>query len=182
MKDHVAGGLRHWMPSSEAEVALLESRAKTLAAQELDEKKMGGETFLRFYLGSKEQYGIPYECLDEILPCKIISKVPCAPDYIAGIIDRRGELLTVMDPKQFFHLDTSDASKDINVVVVKQNKKTLGLLVNEIAGQEEYHLDQLTSPLEMAKASSMEYVKGIWQGKIAILNIPFLFLTHLEKS
>ena len=144
-------------------------------AAELAQVEQSGETaervkFLRCRLGPAEWYGIPYRWLDEILHVNGIVAVPGTPTFIAGVINNHAELLTVLDPRYFFHTRACDRGKEARIVVVRGEGLRVGLLVDEIVGNEDYDplgLDQAIASEGVAKP---EYISGIHQGRVTMLD------------
>jgi len=68
---------RSLMPTSAKDKAVLKQRAAMLAGEADDEYRTDkGEGYLRLRLGKTEEYGIPYEYLDEVLYVSAISRIP----------------------------------------------------------------------------------------------------------
>ncbi len=164
------------MPKSEEAVRLLQARAKQLAAQEIDTKKDHGVAFIRFRLGENESYGISYQYVQQILHHALVAQPPFVPHFIAGVINWRGALITVVDLIKFFHPNRSNgSSKQDNefVIVVQANTITLGLLAHRVDGSEAYLPSQLSVPLSSADIANPAYILGLHHGT-AIINVDAL--------
>ncbi len=61
-----------------------------------------------------------------------ITPVHRAPDYVRGVINLRGEIVTVIDLHQKFGIPPSEAHDDIQVVVVRYEEECIALLVDTI--------------------------------------------------
>ncbi len=165
---------RSLMPDTKEARQTLKQRA--LAMAQLEEKvdiHQYGE-FLRFRLGDKEEYGIPYEHLDEILSMPVITQVPCTPAHIAGVVNRRGEVLTVLDLQPFFMTHETDKTTEARIIVVSSEDVQLGILVDEVITNERYALDKLAPALVSTGVSNLNYVKGIYGGRVTMLNVDAL--------
>ncbi len=161
------------MPTDPAIIAILKSRARLLAAgQESTQVESTLEQYLRVRLGPIEGYGIPYSVLDEIMYVGNLAKVPCTPAHIAGVINQRGGLLTVLDLRAFFRTSTDTQKQEARIVVVKCQDIRAGLLVDAIEGNELFSPSELTPPLKSDGVTNMDYVQGIFGGDVTMLNIP----------
>ena len=83
-----------------------------------------------FRLGDR-LYGIDLEAVREILPVRRATRVPGAPAYIAGLINVRGTIVTVLDLGS--RLDgNSSLAADGSVILVEHRQKLVGIAVSEV--------------------------------------------------
>ena len=166
---------RSFLPDSEKERDILRQRAVAMAKDAVEANSADHrEEYLRLRLGDKEEYGIPYEYLDEILYLTTITQVPCTPSHIAGVVNRRGEMLTVLDLQSFFHTRKTDNLSDARIIVVSGHNMRIGILVDEVISNDRYIPDQLAPALVSAGVTNIDYIKGIYDGKVAMLNMDAL--------
>lgn len=162
------------MPKGREAQSVLQQRARLLAASPETQRAQATQRYVRFRLGSSELYGIPYAHLEEIIRCADVTRVPCTPPGIAGVTNYRGELLTLLDLKQFFRTDEAPPGEDTQAVVVHAGRALCGLVVDDIEGDAEYAADSLEPPLSSGGVSNMDHVLGVHQGRVTILNIAAL--------
>jgi purine-binding chemotaxis protein CheW len=159
------------MPQDVATRKILEERARAIAkpaSQQLHEMR---DQYLRFRLGAVERYGIPYHYLEELVYVGNLTRVPCTPAFVAGVVNHRGELLTILDLKQFFRMSALALDDEARIIVVKHAGMRVGLLVDAVDGNEEYQDIELSPPLISEGVSNMEYVLGIHIGSVTLLNL-----------
>lgn len=168
------------MPKSEQELRILRARAEELAKPELDLSENNGIDYVRFRLGHDESYGISYQYVCEILHQVPVSRPPCIPHFISGVINWRGILITVVDLIKFFH-STSAKYDNEYIIVMHVSDITLGILVKQIEGSKTYQPSQLSSPLSSVKVTNPEYILGLHQSITAILNAEVL-VSNLSKE
>lgn len=163
------------MPQDSATRKVLEERALALAkpAGQQQQHELRDQ-YLRFRLGAVERYGIPYHYLEELLYVGNLARVPCTPAFVAGVVNYRGELLTILDPKQFFRMPALAFGDEARIIVVKHAGMRAGLLVDAVDGNEEYQDSELSPPLSSEGVSNMEYVLGIHDGCVTLLNLKAL--------
>ena len=87
--------------------------------------------WVTFRLGD-EIYGIDVLQVQEVLRITEISPVPGAPDYVLGIINLRGNVVTVIDARNRFGLPPKE-SDDASRIVVDAFEKVVGLLVDNVS-------------------------------------------------
>ncbi|PWY55726.1 chemotaxis protein CheW [Legionella qingyii] len=172
------------IPKNEEALKILQARAKQLAKQEIDTSKNHGITFVRFSLGQNENYGISYQYVQEVLRNVNIAPAPFVPNFIAGVINWRGALITVVDLIKFFHLNYAITDTEQNsefIIVVQANNITLGLLVHHVEGSELYQPSELAAPLSSANVTNPEYILGLHHAVTAIINVE-TFISSLSQE
>ena len=159
------------MPKNKEATRILRERAIYLARHERDNKKEEGlVSYIRFRLGAKECYGIPYLYIKEVIQHLTPTKVPFAPYYVAGIINRRGALLPVFDLKLFFHIQPSPV-EHTHIILISSGNTTVGILADDIDGSDTYDPALLDASLTSADLINPDYIMGLHQGVTAIINV-----------
>lgn len=79
---------------------------------------------------SNKLYGISTDCVEEISKSKKITHIPNAPDWIEGLINLRGDAITLVNLYKLIELE--EHTEYTNVIIVKILEEQLGLMVNEI--------------------------------------------------
>ncbi len=74
--------------------------------EELDEDAQK-DWFLTFDLG-RESYGIEIQYVAEIIVMQEITKVPGLPESIISVVNLRGNVISVMDMRKRFHLESRE--------------------------------------------------------------------------
>ena len=83
-----------------------------------------------FQIG-RETYGVPITSLHEIVRVPEITAVPDAPDYLEGVINLRGKIVSVMDLRKRFGVTPQAAIKRKNrILVVEHAGRLAGLIVD----------------------------------------------------
>ena len=160
------------MPKSSEARQVLQARARILSQQAQQHNLEESEQYIRFRLGESALYGVSYANTEEILSATKLSRVPCTPSSIAGIVNYRGEMLTVLDLREIFRIKCDEQREKSWIIVVREGKLKAGLLVDEVDDNDEFASAHLLPSLD-----DNELVRGIYQGKVVILNISSIF-TH----
>lgn len=130
--------------------------------EELDEDAQK-DRYLTFHLG-KESYGIEIQYVTEIIVMQEITKVPDLPESIIGVVNLRGNVISVMDMRKRFHLESREIDDRTCIIVVNIENIAIGLLVdtvNEVLNIPEEQVDP--SPKTHSGIKS-NYIMGM--GKI----------------
>jgi len=118
-----------------------------------------------------EAYGINVMQVQEVLRVSEITPVPGAPSYILGIINLRGNVVTVLDTRMRFGLpnyETDDASR---VVIVESKGNVLGILVDSVAEVVYLRSSEIESAPNVGNDESSKYIQGVYsnEGNLLIL-------------
>src|SRR5277367_6479232 len=82
-----------------------------------------------FQIG-RETYGMPIASLHEIVRVPEITAVPDAPDYLEGVINLRGKIVSVMDLRKRFGEKQATLKKRNRILVVEHGGRLAGLIVD----------------------------------------------------
>jgi purine-binding chemotaxis protein CheW len=87
--------------------------------------------YLTFLL-AEEEYGIPIENVQEIIPLLPITRVPKAPDVVLGVINLRGKIVPVFDLHRKFAMPAQETTRLTCIVVVVVGGKEVGVVVDQV--------------------------------------------------
>ncbi|MFA0888292.1 MAG: chemotaxis protein CheW [Synergistales bacterium] len=111
----------------------------------------------------QERYGIPIEVVREILPFAEITPVPGSPDFFAGFMNVRGELVAVTSLRRFIgKADPAEARSSKILVVSSESGVVQGLIADDVTSIEDVPLDSL-QPVEDG-ANRYGFPKGFVRG------------------
>ena len=78
----------------------------------------------------RETYGVPITSLHEIVRVPEITAVPDAPEYMEGVINLRGKIVSVIDLRKRLGAKSVTSSKRNRILVVEHKGKLCGLMVD----------------------------------------------------
>lgn len=129
------------------------------------------EQFLSFRLGT-EWYGLSIRDAREVIRPSAITYLPSAPAQVAGVINLRGDVVSVTDPKRIFGLPAIDATESRRIVLIESGAAKTGLLVDEMGGVINVPVSRLEPPLatlEPAQAVFIQHTCRVENRLLAIL-------------
>lgn len=112
--------------------------------------------WLKFLLVD-QAYALNVLQVQEILVFDDVTPVPGSPDYIVGVINVRGSIVTVVDAARRVQVDRTDGSKAEWIVILDAGGEHIGLLVDQVLEVED--LDNAT--MEPAPADSPPALTGV---------------------
>lgn len=102
-------------------------------AEELSVVAGGIVTLCSLFVGS-QLYGIDTLQIREVLGAVVPQRVPLAPDYIAGVVPYRGEILTTVSFRVLLGLQRCAGAGYVLVLDDEENKERFGLMVDRVGG------------------------------------------------
>jgi len=108
-----------------------------------------------------EMYGINVLQVQEVLRYTDIVPVPGAPDFVLGIINLRGNVVTVIDTRKCFALAAHEPDDATRIVIIESGKQVAGLLVDSVAEVVNIQNSQVETAPEVGTTESAKYIQGI---------------------
>jgi purine-binding chemotaxis protein CheW len=78
----------------------------------------------------RETYGVPITALHEIVRVPEITAVPDAPEYMEGVINLRGKIVSILDLRKRLGQTEITSSKRNRILVLEHNGRLSGLIVD----------------------------------------------------
>ena len=144
-----------------AEYEQLNSELDSFDDDDVDDEQK--DKYLTFHLG-KENYGIEIRHVIEIIVMQEITIVPDMPDFIIGVINLRGQVISVMDIRARFKLESRDYDDRTCIIVVKINDLSVGLIVDTVNEVIDIPESQMDPPPKTHAGVGSSYIKGM--GKV----------------
>jgi len=118
-----------------------------------------------------EIYGINVMQVQEVLRMTEIAPVPGAPGCVIGIINLRGNVVTVVDARELFGLVRNDSTDQTRIMIVEINKLIVGLLVDSVAEVVNIQNSEIDSAPSIGNDDNSRYIQGVYSknGEILIL-------------
>lgn len=110
---------------------------------------------------AEETYGINVMQVQEVLRVSEIAPVPGAPHYVLGIINLRGNVVTVVDTRIRLGLKTSEVTDSTRIVIIEGSKHVVGILVDCVAEVVDLRASELESAPNVGNDESAKYIQGV---------------------
>src|SRR5450756_436407 len=124
------GGLQ---PGPEETRRILEARARAAAKPPVKPDNAQRLEILAFCLAG-ETYGVETCHVREVCQLKDLTGVPCTPPFVAGVMNLRGQILAIVDLREFFGLPARGLTELNRVIVLRGGATEFGLLADSIDG------------------------------------------------
>ncbi|MGB9235963.1 MAG: chemotaxis protein CheW [Terriglobales bacterium] len=123
-----------------------------------------------FNLG-RETYGIPITALREIVRVPEITAVPDAPEYLEGVINLRGKIVSVVDLRKRFGKPATAVDRHSRILVVGHRGRLAGMIVDSASEVIKIPENEIESAPSMAQENTVDCVTGLgkYRGRLIIL-------------
>lgn len=124
-----------------------------------------------------ETYGINVMQVQEVLKVPEITPVPGAPEYVHGIINLRGNVVTVVNTRMRFGLPPSEVSASSRILIIESGEQVIGLLVDSVAEVVYLHASDIESAPNAGREESARYIEGVYnrdEGLLILVDVNLL--------
>lgn len=91
------------------------------------------EQVVVFRIG-KELFGARLDRVREIIRYPVITTIPRAPEFLAGITNLRGQILPIIDTRVVLGLNVRDITESTRVLVIESSNSQTGMTVDSVNG------------------------------------------------
>ena len=117
-----------------------------------------------------ERYAFESAFVREIHPLKNFTPLPCTPSFVLGIMNVRGQIISIVDLKRFFDLPDKGLA-DLNRVIILQGENIeFGVLADSIIGASSLNENDMQPSLPTLTGVREKYLKGLTREGTVILD------------
>jgi purine-binding chemotaxis protein CheW len=116
--------------------------------------------WVTFFLDN-EKYGIKVMQVQEVLRMTEIAPVPGAPHYVLGIINLRGNVVTVIDSRKRFGLPDKEPDDSTRIVIIEAGDHVVGILVDSVAEVVDLRASEIETAPNVGTDDSSKYIQGV---------------------
>lgn len=153
--------LGHGRSLAETADEILRRRADSLARETVEEEATHRLSLLLFRI-AEEWYAVRVSDVREIFQEYEITTIPCVPQQILGVVNVRGEILSVTDPAKLMGLGavSFDGPAAPPAIVIVNEDVVTALVVDEIGDIAEVPNDSVEPPISIIDRAQAEYIAG----------------------
>jgi purine-binding chemotaxis protein CheW len=109
----------------------------------------------------REKYGVNVMQVQEVLRITEIAPVPGAPGYVLGIINLRGNVVTVVDTRKRFGLAVKEPDDASRIVIIEVNGNVIGMLVDSVAEVVDLRKSEIETAPNVGTEDTAKYIQGV---------------------
>jgi purine-binding chemotaxis protein CheW len=123
-----------------------------------------------------ETYGVNVMAVKEVLKFQDIAPVPGAPDYVMGIINIRGTVISVINTRRRFGLPDREADDNTRIVIIEIGRHVIGIVVDSVAEVVYLRRSEIETAPQVNKDETARFITGVCHRDDALL-----ILVELDK-
>lgn len=123
-------------------------------------------------------FGFEISAIKEINKISAVTPLPCTPEYIRGIVNLRGELVTIIDIKSIFYKKQSELLENTRIIIIERNRDEVGVVaekVNEVRRVKKELLEKVKKDEIGIDNRYIKYILKDNEKMVIILDEKFLF-------
>ena len=159
-----------WAPGADETARILHERALALAAEPARTQTLDESIEVLEFLLAHEHYAVESSHVREVYPLENLTPLPCTPAFVLGIVNLRGEIVSVIDLRKFFDLPQTGLPDLNKVIVLESGNMVFGILADVILGVRRIPLADIQSSLPTLTGIREKYLKGVTPERTVLLD------------
>ncbi|MBT3984132.1 MAG: hypothetical protein HOE90_22445 [Bacteriovoracaceae bacterium] len=126
--------------------------------------------YLEFDLGN-QSYAVHLLSVKEVITVPDTTPLPNGPDYFVGIMNLRGQIISVVDLRKKLRIESKTLGLEEAVVIVDLQGVSIGLIVDSINKVLNFSISDITEVPEVQSQVNAKYIQGVYrgEGKLSVL-------------
>jgi len=154
----------------EEKAAILKARARALAREPVEAQRPERSLDVIEFMIAYERYALESAYVREVHPLKDLTPLPGTPAFVAGIVNVRGRIVSVIDLKQFFDLPRRGLTDLNRVIILDNGQMEFGLLVDAVTAVQRLGLDDIQPALPTLTGVRTDYLHGVTAQRTIVLD------------
>jgi purine-binding chemotaxis protein CheW len=153
---------------------VLRDRAKVLAQEESQEELSEADHIhiLQFLLAG-ETYAFDGKCVREVRAAMDVTPIPCTPAFVAGVVNLRGEIITVLDTKLLLGLPREERRAH-KMIVARDRTSQVAFLIDDVIGVGPVSIKDLQPPLPTMPIEQARRITGLTGDPLVLIDVEAL--------
>jgi len=119
---------------------------------------------------ANERYGLPTPYAQEVVRQADYTPVPGAPDFLAGVLNLRGDILAVFDLRPFLGVAGGGGTGLSRVLVAGGARAEFGILADAVEGVTAVRADEVLEPPGAVAGPGRQYLRGVTPDALIVLD------------
>jgi len=118
-----------------------------------------------------ESYGVDINHVKLIEKPTVFTRVPNAPEYVKGVINLRGEVITVLDLRNRFNLDKMEDESSSRIIILNYDEFVIGFYVDASSEVLEIDKEAIDNPPSTTNNEKENFIYGVGknEGRLILL-------------
>ncbi len=127
----------------------------------------------------------PISQVREIIQLEEVTPVPSTPETIRGIINRRGEIITIVDLPKVLGIDVELEETESQLIILYQEDENIGVMTSEVTEIPTISDEDVEEPSEALESPvNKKYLEGIvkHEGELVLLTDLLGMLENISRE
>lgn len=132
------------------------------------------DRFMEFSIGD-EDYSIPLLMVREVISVPETTPIPKAPKHFLGIMNLRGQVISIVDLRQKLGIKAKEENEDEAVIIVDLQGMNIGIVVDSINKVLAFSTNDIQDMPELQTQVNSDYIIGVFkkeEGLSVLIDIP----------
>ncbi|MFT5207174.1 MAG: purine-binding chemotaxis protein CheW [Candidatus Omnitrophota bacterium] len=147
--------------------------------QTMNELKHAGHRLVCFKLAD-EEYAFDIADMKEVIRLEQITNLPQMPEFCLGVVNLRGQMLSIFDLRKKLGLNARVFNKQTRVIVTAVDSGAIGFVVDEILDHINLNESEIDPPPTVKSNIARECIKGLGRLEGRMITILQLDKIHQE--
>ncbi len=168
------------LEQAETGVARMGAASAAVGQPDAGQYADGPVQFVSFAIGN-DQYGVDIMAVREIKGWSDVTHLPKQPDYVRGVLNLRGAIVSIIDLRCRFGQGLTEATPLHIVIIVQTAARQVGLLADRVLDIVSFDASQVQPVPRIANGSRVNFLSGLVtteSGMIALIDLPNLLSAH----
>jgi purine-binding chemotaxis protein CheW len=157
-------------PSPEARRSILKERARALAHDQDSASEAGEMLDVILFQLAAETYAIESVFVREVYPLRDFTTLPGLPAFVLGIVNVRGQIVSVVNLKTFFGLPDRGLGELNKLIIIRNDGMEFGILADLMLGTVSIPVESIQPPLPGISDIGAAYLRGVTAERVVILD------------
>lgn len=135
-----------------------------------EDRKSKEEVQLVIFKIGEEEFGVEINQVREIVKLVSITRMPKAPVFIEGVVNLRGQIITVIDLAKRLDLPSTGKTEETRIMVVEVGENTVGMIVDSVSEVLRLSIDDIEDTPSLIDTEVHEkYLRGVGKSEDRLL-------------
>jgi len=137
--------------------------------------------YLNFSL-CEEQYAIPLLQVKEVIGNLQTTPIPNAPTYFKGLINLRGQVISVLDLRQKLKLPKSETGLETTIIILDLEQSQIGVIVDSVDCVLNFAPEDIEAAGNLDTFSNSQFLEGVAKKDKKLILLLDIAKTLTEKD
>lgn len=111
---------------------------------------------------ANDEFAMPLLSVKQVIGMPEVTPVPQVPSYFVGIMNLRGQVISVIDLRQKLGIKATD-NQDKSVIIFDLDSHSIGLVVDEVHSVLSPEQNHMSPPPDLGRTPASDYITAVYR-------------------